>query len=41
MKEAQGQWSEFTLSSFNRKPVLKGNEFVFKIPKGVELDDQR
>ncbi|MGL5157026.1 MAG: outer membrane lipoprotein chaperone LolA, partial [Aeromonas veronii] len=26
---------------FNRKPVLKGNEFVFKIPKGVELDDQR
>ena len=41
VKEAQGQWSEFTLSSFNRKPVLKGNEFVFKIPKGVELDDQR
>ena len=26
---------------FNGKPVLKGNEFVFKIPKGVELDDQR
>ncbi|ASI23720.1 TPA: outer membrane lipoprotein chaperone LolA [Aeromonas salmonicida] len=41
VKEAQGQWSEFTLSSFNRKPVLKGNEFVFKIPKGGELDDQR
>lgn len=41
VKEAQGQWSEFTLSNFNRKPVLKGNEFVFKIPKGVELDDQR
>ncbi|MGL4353819.1 MAG: outer membrane lipoprotein chaperone LolA [Aeromonas popoffii] len=41
VKEVQGQWSEFTLSSFNRKPVLKGNEFVFKIPKGVELDDQR
>ena len=41
VKEAQGQWSEFTLSSFNRKPVLKGNEFVFKIPKGVALDDQR
>ncbi len=41
VKEAQGQWTEFTLSSFNRNPVLKGNEFVFKIPKGVELDDQR
>ncbi|MBP8152677.1 MAG: outer membrane lipoprotein chaperone LolA [Aeromonas sp.] len=41
VKEAQGQWSEFTLSSFNRKPVLKGNEFVFKTPAGVALDDQR
>jgi outer membrane lipoprotein carrier protein len=41
VKEAQGQWSEFVLSSFNRKPVLKGNEFVFKTPKGVALDDQR
>ncbi len=41
VKEAQGQWTEFTLSSFNRNPVLKGSEFVFKIPKGVELDDQR
>lgn len=41
VKEAQGQWSEFVLSSFNRKPVLKGNEFVFKVPKGVALDDQR
>ncbi len=41
VKEAQGQWTEFTLNNFNRKPVLKGNEFVFKIPKGVELDDQR
>ena len=41
VKEAQGQWSEFTLSSFNRKPVLKGNEFVFKTPAGVTLDDQR
>lgn len=41
VKEAQGQWSEFTLSGFNRKPVLKGNEFVFKTPKGVTLDDQR
>lgn len=41
VKEAQGQWSEFTLSSFNRKPALKGNEFVFKAPKGVALDDQR
>jgi outer membrane lipoprotein carrier protein len=29
------------LSSFNRKPVLKGNEFVFKTPAGVALDDQR
>ncbi|XQW88757.1 outer membrane lipoprotein chaperone LolA [Aeromonas veronii] len=41
VREAQGQWTEFTLSSFNRNPVLKGSEFVFKIPKGVELDDQR
>lgn len=41
VKEAQGQWSEFTLSGFNRKPALKGNEFVFKTPKGVALDDQR
>ena len=41
VKEAQGQWSEFTLSRFNRKPLLKGNEFVFKTPAGVELDDQR
>ncbi|EOD54334.1 outer membrane lipoprotein chaperone LolA [Aeromonas molluscorum] len=41
VKEAQGQWSEFTLSGFNRKPALKGNEFVFKMPKGVALDDQR
>ncbi|MGL6542529.1 outer membrane lipoprotein chaperone LolA [Aeromonas hydrophila] len=41
VKEAQGQWSEFTLSNFNRKPVLKGNEFVFKTPAGVALDDQR
>lgn len=41
VKEAQGQWSEFTLSNFNRKPALKGNEFVFKTPAGVALDDQR
>lgn len=34
VKEAQGQWSEFTLSSFNRKPVLKGNEFVFRSQGG-------
>ncbi|MGL6476864.1 outer membrane lipoprotein chaperone LolA, partial [Aeromonas hydrophila] len=39
-KEAQGQWSEFTLSNFNRKPVLKGNEFVFKIPKGPKVDER-
>ncbi|PJG59254.1 outer membrane lipoprotein chaperone LolA [Aeromonas cavernicola] len=41
VKEAQGQWSEFRLSGFNRKPVLTGNEFVFKVPAGVELDDKR
>jgi len=41
VKEAQGQWSEFILSSFNRKPVLKGSEFVFTTPAGVALDDQR
>ncbi|MFM4962857.1 outer membrane lipoprotein chaperone LolA [Aeromonas bivalvium] len=41
VKEAQGQWSEFTLTSFNRKPALKGSEFVFKMPKGAQLDDQR
>lgn len=41
VKEAQGQWSEFRLSHFNRQPVLKGNEFIFTLPKGAELDDQR
>ena len=41
VKEAQGQWSEFVLSGFDRKPALKGNEFVFKTPAGVTLDDQR
>ncbi|MGL5287143.1 outer membrane lipoprotein carrier protein [Aeromonas sp. RU39B] len=41
VKEAQGQWSEFHLSKFNRQPVLKGNEFTFTLPKGAELDDQR
>ncbi|QFI54876.1 outer membrane lipoprotein chaperone LolA [Aeromonas simiae] len=41
VKEAQGQWSEFHLSNFNRQPALKGNEFTFTLPKGAELDDQR
>ena len=41
VNEAQGQRSEFTLSSFNTKPVIKSDTFNFKAPEGVTVDDQR
>lgn len=41
VNEAQGQRSEFTLSSFNTKPVIKPDTFNFKTPEGVTVDDQR
>ncbi len=41
VNEAQGQRSEFTLSSFNTRPVIKSDTFNFKTPEGVTVDDQR
>lgn len=41
VNEAQGQRSEFTLSSFNANPVIKSDTFNFKTPEGVMVDDQR
>ena len=41
VNEAQGQRSEFTLSSFNTKPVIKSDTFNIKAPEGVTVDDQR
>lgn len=41
VNEAQGQRSEFQLSQFNLRPALKSDTFVFKVPKGVVVDDQR
>ncbi len=41
VNEAQGQRSEFQLSQFNLRPALKPDTFVFKVPKGVVVDDQR
>lgn len=41
VNEAQGQRSEFTLSSFNANPSIKADTFNFKTPDGVMVDDQR
>jgi len=41
VNEAQGQRSEFQLSQFNLRPALKSDTFVFKVPDGVVVDDQR
>ncbi|WP_024871185.1 outer membrane lipoprotein chaperone LolA [Tolumonas lignilytica] len=41
VNEAQGQRSEFTLSSFNQNPTIKADTFNFKTPEGVTVDDQR
>lgn len=41
VNEAQGQRSEFTLSSFNTNPVIKPDTFKFNTPEGVMVDDQR
>lgn len=41
VNEAQGQRSEFTLTSFNRSPVIQADTFNFKVPEGITVDDQR
>lgn len=41
VNEAQGQRSEFQLSSFNQTPAIKADTFNFKVPNGVTVDDQR
>lgn len=37
----QGQRSEFKLSHFDLHPVIRSNDFMFKVPEGVAIDDQR
>lgn len=39
--EAQGQRSEFQLDSVNTALKVDGQQFTFKVPAGVEVDDQR
>jgi outer membrane lipoprotein carrier protein len=41
VEEAQGQKSIFTLSDTKQGPKLTKGFFEFKIPQGVEIDDQR
>ncbi|CAG9001044.1 MAG: Outer-membrane lipoprotein carrier protein [Candidatus Celerinatantimonas neptuna] len=37
----QGQRSEFKLSHFNLHPRVRSGDFMFKVPDGVAIDDQR
>jgi outer membrane lipoprotein-sorting protein len=39
--DATGQLSLFKLSQFDQVAVPESALFTFKIPEGVELDDQR
>jgi len=41
IEDTQGQSSEFNLSDFNSSPELASDLFIFKLPEGVDFDDQR
>ncbi|MFM2483416.1 outer membrane lipoprotein chaperone LolA [Celerinatantimonas sp. YJH-8] len=39
--DSQGQQSRFKLAHFNLTPRINVKQFVFTVPQGVEIDDQR
>ena len=39
--DATGQLSIFKLSQFDVEKSPENSQFIFEIPEGVELDDQR